>query len=160
MLNLENKTKREVEKELISRSTAPENFVPEKIRVVSDDFTEIKFLVDEEFLKDLEELKNLAAHRAEGQSVKDFLAFALKQSLQQLRPKAPKEKLPEKNLPPPVAVKKAKHSRYIAADVKRQVWQRDKGQCTYQHAGRRCCSKHALEFDHVKPFSLAGESTV
>src|SRR5262249_25088570 len=45
--------------------------------------------------------------------------------------------------------------------VKREVWQRDGGQCTYvSEAGRRCEARGDLEFDHKKEFARGGEATV
>ena len=46
--------------------------------------------------------------------------------------------------------------RYIPAQIKRQVWNRDQGRCTYLG----CCSKHFLEYDHIQPISLNGKSTL
>ncbi len=52
-------------------------------------------------------------------------------------------------------------TRYIPANVKRVVWVRDGGRCTYiAPSGRRCESRHRIEFHHVKPFALGGASTV
>ena len=49
-------------------------------------------------------------------------------------------------------------SRYIPAAVKREVWRRDQGCCSYVdlHSGRRCGSRYRLEIDHVVPFALGG----
>ncbi|MDE0221994.1 MAG: HNH endonuclease, partial [Spirochaetaceae bacterium] len=49
-------------------------------------------------------------------------------------------------------------SRYIPAAVRREVWRRDQGCCTYvdPHSGRRCGSRYRLEIDHIKPFALGG----
>jgi 5-methylcytosine-specific restriction endonuclease McrA len=50
--------------------------------------------------------------------------------------------------------------RHIPAAVKREVWERDGGQCTFvSEGGRRCPSRRMLEFDHVDPVALGGEST-
>jgi hypothetical protein len=52
-------------------------------------------------------------------------------------------------------------ARRIPAAVKRAVWRRDEGRCTFVAAsGRRCEARHRLEFDHVVPVALGGESTV
>ena len=49
--------------------------------------------------------------------------------------------------------------RYIAARVKRAVWQRDEGRCTWRFDdGRPCGSREALEFDHYRPFAKGGRS--
>lgn len=46
------------------------------------------------------------------------------------------------------------HNRLIPADVKREVWKRDKGRCVI------CGSKENLHFDHIIPFSKGGSSLV
>jgi len=52
-------------------------------------------------------------------------------------------------------------SRYIPADVRHAVERRDGGRCSYVSPdGTRCCETRNLEFDHIKPFALGGESTV
>jgi 5-methylcytosine-specific restriction endonuclease McrA len=52
-------------------------------------------------------------------------------------------------------------SRYIPADVRHAVEQRDQCQCTFVAAdGRRCSETRNLQFDHVQPHALGGESTV
>ena len=45
------------------------------------------------------------------------------------------------------------HSRLIPAQVKQEVWKRDKGQCVM------CGSTENLHFDHIIPFSKGGSST-
>jgi hypothetical protein len=51
--------------------------------------------------------------------------------------------------------------RHIPARVRRAVWERDRGQCTYMSAsGRRCTSRTRLEFDHVDEVSRGGTATV
>ena len=52
-------------------------------------------------------------------------------------------------------------ARYIPPHVRRAVWERDGGQCTYVGpAGNRCSAKHLLEFDHVQPLARGGRATV
>jgi hypothetical protein len=51
--------------------------------------------------------------------------------------------------------------RYISAPVRRAVWARDGGQCTFvSEAGRRCKARRLLEYDHVDPVARGGEATV
>ena len=49
-------------------------------------------------------------------------------------------------------------SRAIPAAVRRQVWQRDGGRCSYldRQTGRRCNSRHLIEIDHILPYALGG----
>ena len=52
-------------------------------------------------------------------------------------------------------------TRYIPAEVKRSVWQRDRGQCTFVGPeGRRCEARRFLEFDHVQEFARGGVASV
>jgi len=54
-----------------------------------------------------------------------------------------------------------RRSRHISAEVKREVYQRDGGQCTYVDGhGRRCTARDMLEYDHIVPYALGGPATV
>jgi len=51
-------------------------------------------------------------------------------------------------------------ARHIPAEVKRKVWARDRGQCTFvSNRGKRCCSRSDLELDHIEPFARGGKAT-
>ena len=55
----------------------------------------------------------------------------------------------------------AANGRHIPAHVRRAVWVRDGGRCTYvTPAGHRCGARTLLEFDHVTPVARGGRSTV
>ena len=64
--------------------------------------------------------------------------------------------------PKPRAPKgRSNHPRTIPAHVRRAVWKRDAGQCTFVGtAGRRCSAREPLEFDHVDPVARGGGATV
>lgn len=50
-----------------------------------------------------------------------------------------------------------KRSRAIPAEVRRTVWVRDEGRCTYRsESGERCTATRKLEFHHEKPFAMGG----
>jgi hypothetical protein len=46
----------------------------------------------------------------------------------------------------------SRDSRYIPVDLKKSVYERDQKRC------RKCGSRFALEFDHIKPFALGGKT--
>jgi len=49
-------------------------------------------------------------------------------------------------------------SRYMPAAVKRVVWKRDGGQCTFVDGqGRRCTERRGLEFHHDDPYGRGGD---
>ena len=53
-----------------------------------------------------------------------------------------------------------KISRSIPSHLRKYIWERDGGQCTYVHheTKRRCFSRHLLQIDHIQPFVLGGRS--
>jgi hypothetical protein len=52
--------------------------------------------------------------------------------------------------------------RHVSAPVKRAVWERDGGRCTFVDAqGRRCTERRRLEYHHAeKPFARGGDRSV
>src|ERR1043166_5104238 len=55
----------------------------------------------------------------------------------------------------------AGNGRYIPAEIRRAVWERDGGRCSFMSEhGRRCEARSRLEFDHVDPVARGGETTV
>jgi hypothetical protein len=51
--------------------------------------------------------------------------------------------------------------RYIPAEVKRAVFKRDRGQCTFVgENGKRCESRTRLEYDHIEAVARGGRATV
>jgi len=69
----------------------------------------------------------------------------------------------EKNTPDsPSIIHPAVRSRYISHSIREKVWTRDGGSCAFVGVnGRRCNSKHNLQFDHHPiPFGRGGPSTI
>lgn len=51
--------------------------------------------------------------------------------------------------------------RHVSAHVKRAVWARDRGRCTFVgDSGHRCNARQLLEFDHTEPVARGGRATV
>ena len=54
-----------------------------------------------------------------------------------------------------------KSTRYIPQEVKDFVWVRDGGRCAFVGPdGRRCNSRHNLQFEHIKPHAKGGDNSV
>jgi 5-methylcytosine-specific restriction endonuclease McrA len=51
-------------------------------------------------------------------------------------------------------------ARHIPAAVKREVWRRDGGQCSFVGTAGRCAERGFLEFHHLVPYAAGGEPTV
>lgn len=50
--------------------------------------------------------------------------------------------------------------RYIPASVKREVWRRDQGRCSFvARDGSKCRSASGVEFHHVQPYAVGGQAT-
>jgi hypothetical protein len=53
------------------------------------------------------------------------------------------------------------NTRHVPAEVRRAVWERDGGRCTFvSDTGHRCPARIRLEYDHVEPVALGGHATV
>jgi hypothetical protein len=51
--------------------------------------------------------------------------------------------------------------RHVPARIKRAVWERDQGRCTFvASTGKACEARSFLEFDHVDPVARGGKATV
>jgi 5-methylcytosine-specific restriction endonuclease McrA len=107
----------------------------------------------------LERLKALMRSTIPDGDLAAIIEEAITEKLERLeskrfgKTKAPRKDLKETNTLP--------SSRYIPAAVKRAVYERDKGQCTYiDPNGRRCTERHRLEFDHRKPYGRGGDHSV
>jgi 5-methylcytosine-specific restriction endonuclease McrA len=48
------------------------------------------------------------------------------------------------------------HSRHVPADVKRKVWARDEGRCTFVGTDGRCNARSFLELHHLVPYADGG----
>lgn len=166
--SLEGKSSREVEKALAARSQNPHRLKAEKIRPVNASMSQISLSVDEEFVKLLDEFRNLLGGHHAVTRISDLLKFSLKESVEKRRPKAPKTALTiptseVKKLPVPMKPKNEitkKSTRFIPIEVKREVWMRDQGECSYEEpqTGKKCGSKYGLEFDHIMALAKGGRS--
>ena len=155
----------------------------EQARFLGKGKVEIKVIVDESCHKKLEELKNLLSHKNPSLSYGELLLILTDEALEKhdpVRKRTKKRSMKKKAItsaeklesqqaktPATTSLEKGKYagkakklSRAIPSALKRHIWKRDEGKCSYVHpkTKRRCCSKHLLQIDHIKPFSLGGRS--
>ena len=87
------------------------------------------------------------------------LAQVLDRALDALIAKLEQQKFARTERPRPCH--RSDEPRHIPASVKRAVWERDGGRCTFvSESGQRCESRTRLEFDHVEPVATGGHATV
>jgi hypothetical protein len=87
------------------------------------------------------------------------LAQVLDRALDALIAKLEQQKFAQTDRPRPC--RRSDDARHVPANVKRAVWERDGGQCTFVgENGHRCESRTRLEFDHVEPVTTGGHATV
>jgi len=81
--------------------------------------------------------------------------------LQALKPVLEKRKFRATARPRPDDRRRSSNPHYIPAHVKRAVWERDGGQCTFVSAdGHRCQAHSGLHYDHKLPAGKEGKATV
>lgn len=156
------KPTRAVQRELVSRSSKPEVHFKEKVRASSTTHSEMKLLVTDDVLEDLETLKGLLAHKHPHLSYGELLGVIAKIALEKLNPAREPKRRRKAALPAPEVVSPRRKKRISPrARVKRAVYQRDGLCCAHidPKTGERCNSRYFLELHHIKPWALGGEDT-
>lgn len=160
---------------------APSAAPDERVRRVSATHTEIRMSVSNEQLAELDRLKELFAHSnprltygdlymklaAQELKKKDFARkpedskreSAASSGETSASAKRPAASVSESSTSAPKSNPRARAAR---GNVKRVVWQREGGGCSYVDpvSGRRCNSKHFAQTDHIRPWSHGGETVV
>ena len=140
--NLEGKSTRECEQILLKLLGL---IVPRKdsLKQVSEDMFELNLSIHKKVKEKWDMVKNLKSHKK--MSREDLLEYALDCVL---------EKEKKKQVVSKVVPVKVKNSRFIPKSVKIAVMKRDKGKCV------QCSTRHKLQIDHVKPFSMGGTNSI
>jgi hypothetical protein len=145
---LEGKSSREAERELAVRSTSP--MPNEQVRAIGEHHSELRVVLKDETLGDLEKLKGLLGHSNPGMTTAELIAYLAKLALKELDPaREPMKKRRSKELVSAPQVP----AHHIPRPLKRAIWQRDQGRCT------NCKSTHRLQLDHITPRHEGGATT-
>src|ERR1041385_5406111 len=108
-------------------------------------------------MQKFKKLKGLLAHRNHNPSWAEFFDLLAGIGIEKLDPRKPAKpkqaKTEQKSSEPKstaVAAKRSVNSRYIPQSLRRQIWQRDGGECQYVDpvTKRKCQSQFALQIDH------------
>lgn len=102
----------------------------------------------------LRRLQELLSHTIPAGDLAEVLDYALDTAITQVE----KRKCGSPN---PRQARGNSGLRHIPAHVRRAVWERDGGRCTFvADDGHRCGATSHLEFDHIEPLARGGTSTV
>jgi 5-methylcytosine-specific restriction endonuclease McrA len=114
---------------------------------------QVSVTLTEDELALLEDLrKELSFSQGKNITIKELLLKLLKEKKERSRSRTTIVRAAKTDVP---------NSRYIPRNVKRAVFLRDKGQCSYTSTtGTRCAETKYLEYDHIQPFALGGQATI
>ena len=128
-----------------------------KVAPLSAERFALQFTIGKATHEKLRYAQALLSHQLPSGDIAQVVDRALDVLIAQLE----KQKFAATARPRPGGRRSARNPRHIPAHVKRAVWERDQGQCTFvSETGRRCESHKFLEFDHVDPVAPGGQATV
>jgi 5-methylcytosine-specific restriction endonuclease McrA len=178
--HLENKSTREVERVLVEIN--PRTAKPEILRAVSPENYELRICISAELKLKLDQLKSILSHQNPGMSYEKLIEHTAELALEKLNParliseEKPNENRKLSRKPPHKTAENQRKatpapevrprsgqvempSRHIPLALRRKIWRRDQGRCTYQHpeSGRRCDSTFQVQVDHIQEFALGGQ---
>ncbi len=133
---------------------APEQVVRAKVSPLSPGRFALQVTVDQETVDQLRYAQALLGHALPSGD----LAQVLKRALDSLV-----EKLEQRKFAKCVRSRPRRSSgngRYVPGEIRRKVWQRDGGRCTFvSEKGKRCEARDRLEFDHIDTVARGGQTS-
>ena len=117
----------------------------------------LQVTIGQETLEKLRHAQALLGHQLPSGEIAQVLDRALDALISQLE----KRKFAATSRPRGDRRRTSQNPRHVPAEVKRTVWERDGGRCTFvSDGGKRCPARARLEFDHVEPVARGGLATV
>ena len=184
-----NQSRRKVEEILAARFPRADVREKVRLEPLSVDRYGLHFTIDAEALEELEKVRALARHRLPDGKLSELFKLAmrtLRLDLEKQRFSVGKKRRTRKPAAPlapsaggeagavpaetavaeemvahpPAEVPKEPTPRRPSAEVAREVYERDEGQCTFiAPDGRRCGAREFVEYDHIEPHAWGGEPT-
>ncbi len=164
--SLKNKSSREAQKELLKlHPTVPAAKLLERERQVTPETTEVRFFLSDALKAKLEKVRALLGPKGLAMGYGELIEAMAELSADKLSEKRFGKKraasesaeatfTPAPALSTPSTTRVSKNIRYIPPRVKHFIWQRDQGRC------RNCKNQRNLNFDHILPVALGGNSSV
>jgi hypothetical protein len=152
----------------VAASPAPESSAPpppqrarSSIAPLSQDSYDVRFRARSETVARLRRAQELLSHAVPDGDVDEILFRALGALIAQTEKRRHAGRIGARGTHGRRSRGVAPASRGIPADVEREVWARDAGQCAFiAKSGRRCEERRFLQFHHVKPWAASGPPTI
>jgi hypothetical protein len=130
---------------------------PATVEPLSPARYKVQFTASQVLRDKLERLTALMRSEVPGGDLAAIIERAVSEKLERLEARRyGKTKAPRKTLAETVTTP---GSRDVPAALRRAVYERDEGRCTFvDRQGRRCTERHRLEFHHDFPFGKGGET--
>jgi hypothetical protein len=123
---------------------------PRPVVPVAEDLFKLQFPISREFRDEIREAQDLLRHRIPDGDLATLFCAALKLLVSDVK----KERFGIGRKPRREAESKETSSRHVPDAIKRTVYERDGGRCTFvDDRGHRCTERGFLEFDHVEGFA-------
>ena len=146
-------------------STQPPVATPEEAQPAP--LYRVSFTVTQEVQELMEEVKALMSHKLVKSEtpVATIFEAGIKLLLKDLNKKRTSKDVAKRKSTATTSTNTATttstNKRYISAQVRRAVFERDNSECQYVYEdGTKCCSNWQLEVDHIQPFALGGTNEV
>jgi len=129
---------------------------PEVVKPLTPELRRLNVTVSADFMAELEQVRAALSHKCPDGDFESVVREAFKLVLERDRKR---KALTDRPRPPPETP--SENDRYVPAAVKRAVWERDHGRCTWpMEDGELCGSTHKLEFDHDLEVALGGKPAI
>jgi 5-methylcytosine-specific restriction endonuclease McrA len=127
----------------------------------SEDQWSMRVTIDAALKEDLETLKSLLSHKLPKGELAEVLREAVRCAIERHGKRRGAVNPARERKPAERKARPAGRREPVPAAVKRAVWERDGGRCTYvSPEGHRCESRWQLELDHVEAAARGGPSTI
>lgn len=173
LFELEDKSTREVDRILMSKSDQPEIHFKERVSLKTETTTEVRLYFDEETMAALNRLKEIWSHAIPHAGFADLIKRAATEAVAKHDPFKKKLKVEKAQRAESLEQEKssdqfsaestsAPKSDLTNAEIKRVIWKRDEAQCTFvdPRTGELCASRRFVEEDHIVPNAFGGDYSV
>ena len=143
---------------LLAAAPGAMTLVEPKVAPISAERFAVQFTIARATRDKLEYARALLSHRLPAGEMERVFERAIDALIRELE----KQKFAATSKPRSqvTSARASANPRHIPAEVKRAVWKRDGGQCTFVgENGRRCGSTRFLQFDHIEPVARGGRAT-